>query len=443
MSRIAPCISLLVFAMLAGSSLGAEVLRKATTLEQQLKQAEPAMLAQIARERGDERRGALIFYTTPAGCVNCHLSENRRSPLGPDLAELGNLTDVHVIESLLAPSKSIRKGYETVSILTTDGRQIVGLLVDQDDDSMTMRLASDLTVDKVISKKEIEAIRTSEQSMMPEGLIATIKEQRDFMDLAKYVMEVAAGGPSKAAELKPSPDAIKPRDDTIDLDHAGIIQQLRDRDFEAGKAIYHGYCFDCHGKDGNTPSLPTARAFGTQKLKFGADPYRMFMTLSRGNGLMAPMRHLTPYERYQVVHYVREQFMKPSNPDYTKVDKAYLDSLPEGTRLGTELPDVQRDYGPALASQLRRDFSSVLTIQLGQMTISYDLHSMNQAGIWRDGFLDLSNTQHARDRGEGTAIPEGTEISVLSTWKWGGWKWGHDGTLDYPTEGLTASRSPA
>ena len=90
-------------------------------------------------------------------------------------------------------------------------------------------------------------------------MVASLREQRDFMDLAKYVMEVAAGGHRRAAELQPSAEAIWPiKDDTGDLDHAGIIKKLRSRDFDAGKSIYHGYCFNCHGNDGNTPSLPTA-----------------------------------------------------------------------------------------------------------------------------------------------------------------------------------------
>jgi sugar lactone lactonase YvrE len=56
---------------------------------------------------------------------------------------------------------------------------------------------------------------------------------------------------------------------------------------------------------------------------------------------------------------------------------------------------------------------------------------MNQASIWRDGFLDLSDTQHARDRGEGTARPAGTEIPWLM-----GWRWGHQASLDHSSEGL-------
>ena len=133
----------------------------------------------------------------------------------------------------------------------------------------------------------------------------------------------------------------------------------------------------------------------------------MFMTLTKGNGLMAPMSHLTPKERYQVVHYIREAFMRNRNPEYVKVDQDYLAALPEGTEDGTSLDVVPRDYGPALASQLERKVSSALTIDLGALTISYNLHSLDQAGIWKGGFLDLADTQHLRPTGEGTAIPHG------------------------------------
>lgn len=429
-------LALLSVVLPAGNGLGETPLRRAATLEEQLKQHDPATLAQVVRQRGDERRGAVIFYTSPAACVNCHLGKNGRPPLGPELAKLGELNDVDVIDSLLHPAKKIRKGYETVSVLTADGQVFAGMIAEQNDDAITLRMTSDLDVDTRIARGDIETIRASDQSMMPEGLIGSIREQRDFIDLAKYVMEVAAGGPARFAELNPPVEAIQFRDDTIALDHAGILQKLRERDFVAGGEIFHGYCADCHGKDGSTPSLPTARAFGSQRLKFGADPYRMFLTLSHGNGLMAPMRHLTPHERYQVVHYVREQFMKPSSPDYAAVDKTYLASLPKGNRDGTEVREVLRDYGPALASQLRRQYSSVLTIKLDQVSIAYDLHTMDQAGIWTDGFLDLSDTQHARDRGEGTASPAGKEIAPLSYWKWG-----HEGTFDYSTDGL-APRGP-
>ena len=424
----------LVLCLLSGAN--AETLRHPETLESLLKSVSIDHLAQEAQRRGDAQRGALVFYKSAASCVKCHGTGDASNPLGPDLATVGKdasgkpVTDQHLIESLLYPSRSIRSGYETINVLTDDG-MISGMLVEDRKDEIVLREANNLAKEIAIDKDDIEAQRVSKSSMMPEGLVATLPNQRDFYDLIKYVTEVARGGPERAAQLKPSPEDLIVVDDSVDLDHAGIIKKLRSRDFDTGKQIYHGYCFNCHGNDGNTPSLPTARAFGTQKLKFGSDPYAMFMTLTRGNGLMAPMSHLTPKERYQVVHYIREAFMKDANSDYVKVSKDYLAGLPKGTQNGTYVKVVQRDYGPALASQLQRKFSSVLSIDLDGMTISYNLNSMDQAGIWRDGFLDLSETQHARNRGEGTANPKGKMLDALA-----GWGWGHESTMDYPREGL-------
>ena len=414
-----------------------ETLRHPKSLQDQLKSVSLKYLADQASNRGDAKRGALVFYTSAAACSKCHSVGKSPSPLGPDLTLIAKTNDgkptsmEHIVESLLYPSKSIRAGYETLSLLDADGKVTNGLLVRENNESYILRDALNLTKEVTINKNDVEAKRVSQKSMMPEGLVATLPDQRSFLDLVKYVFEVATGGTQRSEQLQPDPKSLEVVDDSADLDHAGIIKRLRSRDFETGEKIYHGYCFNCHGRDGNTPSLPTARAFGTQKLKFGADPHSMFMTLTKGNGLMARMSHLTPKERYQVVHYIREAFMKGKNPDYKKVNENYLAGLPKGTQNGTYVEVVQRDYGPALASQLRRKLSSALTLDLNGLSVSYNLNTLDQAEIWSGGFLDLSNTQHARDRGEGTADPIGKKIDGL-----GGWAWGHGGTLDYSRDEL-------
>lgn len=414
------------------SVVSAETLRHPKTLQDLLLDADPQDLARQANQRGNANRGALVFHKSTAGCVTCHQVKPRsEGGIGPALTEIQNATDVHLVNSLLRPSKEIRKGFETVTILTVDGKTLSGLIVSETKSAISLRLSTDLSNTTTIERVDIDAMRTNDQSLMPDGLVPSIGSQQDFFDLVKYVRAVTAGGQLRADQLQPTAEQLAIKDDTANLDHAGIIKKLRQRDFDAGKRIYHGYCFNCHGSDGNTPALPTARAFGKDKLKFGNDPYRMFMTLSRGNGLMAPVVHLTPKERYQVIHYVREAFMKSLNDDYFTVNNEYLESLPKGTDNGTRVDFVDRDFGPALASQLERQFSSVLTVDLGSAAISYDLHSMNQAGLWEGGFLDLTNTQHMRDRGEGTANPNGTAIDALS-----GWQWGHENSLDYSRDHL-------
>ena len=216
------------------------------------------------------------------------------------------------------------------------------------------------------------------------------------------------------------------------VDHAGILQSLDNEDLAAGEVIYKNLCTNCHGDDGLTPPLPTARAFGSGDLKFGLDPYSMFLTLTNGNGLMGPQTWMTNRERYQVIHYIRESFMRPMRDDFEEINDGYLESLPTVNVVVGEKDLIQRNFGPALASQLGRDISSVLTIKLNpQISIAYDLHSMDQAGVWSGGFLDLLGTQHYRERGGGVANIEGSAIAELK-----GWAWGHDETLDYPTDDL-------
>jgi putative heme-binding domain-containing protein len=406
-------------------------LRQAVPLETQLQEADPLDLVLQSRLRGDAKRGALVYFKSAANCVSCHGDGSTTSLLGPPLAGLGNeLTSIDLVDALLRPSKRIRKGYETYTVLTVDGEVFKGMLVEQDEASVTMRLGQ--TPEKVLtlSRDEIELIKQDEQSMMPTGLMKSIKSQRDFLDLLRYVLSVAGGGEVAEKMLRPSPEQLIVQDDSVNLDHAGILRSLRSRDLDEGRQLFEGDCANCHGTDGQQPALPTARAFSSQELKFGSDPYKMFMTLTKGNGLMGPMTYLTPHQRYQVVHYIRETLMKDLNPGYVPISEEYLESLPKGTEDGKRFEIQQRDFGLALGSQLRRDFPSVLTLPLGDLTVSYNLHAMDLADAWTGGFLDLSETQHQRPRGEGTANPEGTPVAGLA-----GWQWGHDGSLDYSREG--------
>lgn len=423
----AACCSVLVVCNAAQG----ETLRHPASFETQVKAANPTELAAEIALRGDPVRGALLFHRSGAACASCHLSNDDTSPLGPNLSEIGpDVTISQLIESLTDPSKTIRKGFETLRLVTVDGEVFSGMSVSRDDGTIVLRDAADLQRELKVPVDDVELESQSAISMMPTGLINVIGNSRDLYDIVSYVHAIATEGKERARELQPTAEQLKITDDTANLDHATIIKDMRTRDFETGQRIYHGYCVNCHGADGKTPSLPTARAFGTQKLKFGGDPYSMFMTLSRGNGLMASMAHLTPLERYQTVHYIREEFMKDSD-DFQPVTKSYLASLPKGTELGDEVPEIDRDFGPVLGSQLERTVASALTVKLDGLNLAYDLHSMDAAGVWEGKFLDLQNTQHTRGRGEGTANPAGTRISELECWQWG-----HGGTLDYATEDL-------
>lgn len=218
------------------------------------------------------------------------------------------------------------------------------------------------------------------------------------------------------------------------IDHAVAIGGLNRTNFANGQRIYEGLCVNCHGRDGVTPSLPLSRAFGKGELQFGTDPFSLYRTLTHGNGNMAAQTWMTEQERYDVIHFIREEFMKPLNPAYQPVTPRYLANLPRKVAFDPAAgrPRMVRDFGPALASQFERRAESALTIALGEnTTVSYDLHTMNLLAAWDGGFLNVDDTQHMKLRGEGVPRPDGKVILGL-----GNWFWGHDGTLDYPTNNL-------
>jgi len=385
-------------------------------------------VAAQARLRGDARRGALVFFKSAAACNKCHGLGENSTPLGPDLSTIAkDATDEFIAESILQPSKTIRKGYETVRVATDDGRIVSGLIASDTGEQLVLRDAANLQQDVTIEKSAIEEIATNEQSMMPQGLAATLSSKQDLYDLVRYVGEVARGGKARAAALHPDPEDLIVRDDTINLDHAGILRSLGAEDFAAGKRVYLNHCKNCHGYDGNTPTLATARAFGRQPMRYGGNPYQMLATLTKGAGLMTPMQHLSPKERYQVIHYIREGLMKPSNPAYREIDETFLSQLPKGTGQGeVVLSSEDRDFGPVLGSQLGQSVNNALTFRLpGDVAVSYDLHRMRMAGAWTGGFLNLSETQHYRQRGERMPEIDGERIPGL-----GAWQWAFDGSFE-------------
>ena len=79
----------------------------------------------------------------------------------------------------------------------------------------------------------------------------------------------------------------------------------------------------------------------------------MYRTLTLGFGQMTPQTWMVPSQKYDVIHYIREAYLKPYNPgQYTHPDRAYLASLPKGASRGPEPVEIHpwdtMDYGPSL-----------------------------------------------------------------------------------------------
>jgi len=138
-----------------------------------------------------------------------------------------------------------------------------------------------------------------------------------------------------------------------DIDHKGILNTIQRNQEEAymdGKKIYTRNCINCHGTPLKEGSLPTAFKYWKDAFKVGKDPYSIYQTLTRGYGAMPAQINLTPVDKYNVIHYIREEFVAKQNKDaYFKIDSNYLASLPKGKSKGPSSIHkegwLEMDYG--------------------------------------------------------------------------------------------------
>ena len=71
---------------------------------------------------------------------------------------------------------------------------------------------------------------------MPLGLVNNLGSRQQFLDLVRYLMEIAEKGPARARELKPDLALLTQTplpESERDIDHAGLIAGLDRRELQA------------------------------------------------------------------------------------------------------------------------------------------------------------------------------------------------------------------
>lgn len=339
---------------------GFSIASLAQTLEAELLAVPAAQLADAARREGDPQRGAIVFHQAQLACAKCHpvggdgLKSNLG--LGPDLARLpADATEGEIVASILKPSEKIRQGYESTTIITQDGRALHGVVKVRDKEGIELREAARFGETTRVPAADIEEVRMNPTSLMPTGQVNQLASRQQFLDLLRYVFEVRDGGPERARLLQPPASLIAftlPEYEER-LDHAGFVRDWNNESLARGEKIYQRVCANCHGTREMPGSLPTSLRFAEGKFKNGSDPLSMYRTLTRGFGLMAPQTWMAPIQKYDVIHYIRETYLKPHNrSQYVDVTPPYLAGLPRGNTRGPAPsniePWVAMDYGPSL-----------------------------------------------------------------------------------------------
>lgn len=194
-------------------------------------------------------------------------------------------------------------------------------------------------------------------------------------------------------------------------------------------------------RDAATGGLETTipKASIERRIAYGSEPHAMYRTLTTGNGLTVAQTWMVPSQKYDVIHYIRETFLKDRNPAwYAAITPDYLASLPKGSRRGPEPSTVEpwrmHDYGPFLAGtfEVGKDGTNIarkgLAVRLDdgaggvakrKAWILYELDTLRAAAFWTgDRFIDWTGIHFDGRHGQHPHVPGDVQATVATMPGW-------------------------
>ncbi|WP_437222783.1 PVC-type heme-binding CxxCH protein [Planctomicrobium sp. SH661] len=139
--------------------------------------------AALNQER-DLSRGATLYAKH---CGTCHQAHGVGHAVGPDLAAEFKRPEETILRDIIDPSGTITAGYGTYTVVSTDGRIISGLLAAESASSITLKQPEGKS--QTILRKDVEEIKASNVSLMPENLVEALQPQ-DVADILAWVRTV-------------------------------------------------------------------------------------------------------------------------------------------------------------------------------------------------------------------------------------------------------------
>ena len=153
---------------------------------------------------GNSERGREVFLRPEKSqCIKCHRIEGVGGTIGPDLNKIAQTHTIEkIIESIVDPSREIKEGFETWTVVTTYGKVYGGLRISEGPPQFIVRSATGR--DHRIDMNQIEETFPSKRSLMPDettsqltltefvDLVAFLKDERAQQGLPQYAKQRTA-----------------------------------------------------------------------------------------------------------------------------------------------------------------------------------------------------------------------------------------------------------
>jgi putative heme-binding domain-containing protein len=157
----------------------------------------------LDRTPGDPFQGKTVFQKS---CAQCHKMYGEGQEVGPDLTGNGRNNYDQMLSNVFDPNLVIGENYQAAIIAVKDGRTLTGLIVG--DSPAEIRLKIQGGTEEVIARGQIEELKKSPLSLMPENLETSVTPQ-ELADLFAYLSLDRPPGDSKAKLLPGAPEPRK------------------------------------------------------------------------------------------------------------------------------------------------------------------------------------------------------------------------------------------
>jgi putative membrane-bound dehydrogenase-like protein len=135
----------------------------------------------VRQKPGNAASGQAVFKRV---CALCHKIYGEGQDVGPDLTSNGRNDFDQLISNIFDPNLVIGPGYQATTIATTDGRILSGLLVENGNERVILKLQGGKA--ETIQRSQVEEMKTSELSLMPDSFETQLTPQ-DIVDLCAFL----------------------------------------------------------------------------------------------------------------------------------------------------------------------------------------------------------------------------------------------------------------
>jgi len=138
------------------------------------------MLAEQDPQSVNLSNGRAVFAEL---CGKCHRMYGEGQKIGPDLTGSNRSNLDYLVENIVDPSAVVQADYRVSILLMEDGRILNGVIVSKNDRTLSLQTQTELLV---IARDEIEEIKQTSQSPMPQGQLDPLSDAQ-IRDLFAYL----------------------------------------------------------------------------------------------------------------------------------------------------------------------------------------------------------------------------------------------------------------